>query len=72
VVGQVAFGVDQDGGNALQGSFFQKDDAHTGLAGASHTGDDRVGGQVGGVIEDKFVRQGLFGDKVVLAPEKEF
>ncbi len=72
MVGKIPFWVDEDGWNALKGSFLQQDDAHAGLAGAGHTGDDRVGGQVGGIVKDRLFCLYLLGTQVVNATKIEF
>ena len=62
MIGEVAFRVNQDCRDALQGSFFQEDNAHARLARASHAGDNRMGRQIGRVIKDGFFGYGLPGN----------
>ena len=49
-VGDVAFGVNHQRGDALKGGFFKQADAQASFAGASHADDNSVGGEVGGVV----------------------
>ena len=67
VVGQIPFGINQDGWNAFECGLFQQDDPHAGLSGASHAGDDPVRGQVRRVIKDRLLRVSLFGFKIIRA-----
>ena len=70
-IGQVALGVNHQGGDALQGGLFQQGDAQAGLAGTGHSGDDGVGGQVGGVVEERLV-EGFASGGIEKAAEVEF
>jgi len=72
VVGEVAFGVDQDGRDALQCGFFEQDNAHTRFARPGHTGYDCMGGEIAGVIEDEFVGDDRLGGEVVSLTEIKF
>ena len=69
-VGDVAFGVNHQRGDTLQGGFFEQADAQPGFAGAGHADDDGVGGEVGGVVEEGFAR-GFGEGGVVAATEVE-
>ncbi len=55
MVGEVALGVNEDGGDALERGFFQQDDAQTGFTRPGHTNDDAMGNQVLGIIKSEFV-----------------
>lgn len=69
-VGDVAFGVNHEGGDALEGGFFKQADAQPGFTGASHADDNGVGGEVGGVVEERITR-GFGEGGVVAAAEVE-
>ena len=69
-VGQVAFGVNNDGGDILEGGLFEDANAQAGLARAGHAGDESVRSQVGGIVEDGLVRKFVFGS-VEQAAEKK-
>ena len=51
-VREVAFGVDYDGGDAVNGGFLEESDAESGFAGACHADADGVGDEVFGVVEE--------------------
>jgi hypothetical protein len=70
-VGQVALGIDDDGGNAVQGGFFQQANAQASLAGAGHTRHHGMGGQISGVIVERLV-EGFALDWVVDSSEVEW
>ncbi len=72
MVGEIAFGVDQDGGNPLEGGFFEQDDAHTGFPGAGHAGNDHVRGQILRVVIGQFVGDDSLVFKVVRIPKIKF
>lgn len=63
-VGDVAFRVDHEGGDVVEGGFFEQVDAEASLARAGHADDDGVGGEVGGVVE-----QGFFGFEIFAKKE---
>lgn len=63
-VGDVAFRVDHEGGDVVEGGFFEQVDAEAGLARACHADDDGVGGEVGGIVE-----QGFFGFEIFAKKE---
>ena len=65
MVGQIAFGVDEDGWDTFERGFFQQDNPHTRLARASHTSDDHVGGEVLGVVIGEFIRENCLRFQVV-------
>ena len=69
-VGDIAFGVDDDGGDAVEGGFFEEGEAEAGFAAAGHAEDDAVGDEVFGVVEEELVLGGFGGD-VVGAAEVE-
>lgn len=69
-VGDVAFGVNHEGREALEGGFFEEPDTQAGFAGAGHADDDGMGGEVGGVVEEGFAR-GFGEGGVVTATEGE-
>src|SRR5262249_3195064 len=52
-VREVAFDVDDDARDAVDGGFFEQGEAEAGLAGAGHADDDAVGQQVAGVIHHR-------------------
>ncbi len=70
-VGQVPFGIDDDGRDALQRRFFEQGNAQTGFPGAGHPGDHRVGGQVGGIVGKGFLDR-LFSGGIVIAAKIQF
>jgi len=69
-VGEVAFGIDDDRGDALDGSLLQQADAQARLARAGHAGDDGMCGEICRVIEQGFIEQ-LAPLKVIQFPQKE-
>ena len=52
---QVAFWVDRNDRDVVECGLLQEPNAETGLAGAGHADDDRVGRQVFGIVEDQVV-----------------
>ena len=56
-VGQVAFGIDQNGRHALHCRFFHQVNAQAGLARPGHSGYQRMGGQVGRIVLKDLVGQ---------------
>ena len=52
-VGQVALGVDGQGGDAVDGRLLEETDAEAGLAAAGHAHAEAVGGEVLGVVEQQ-------------------
>ncbi len=65
-VGQVAFGIDQNGRDALERGFFHQANAQTGFPGTGHAGDNGVRGQVHRVIIERLLDlPGIF--QVILA-----
>ena len=70
-VRQVALGVDDDGGDAVDGRLLEQRDAQAGLARAGHADDDAVGREVAGVVHDVLVGLDGLGGEVVLAAEVE-
>lgn len=69
-IGEVAFGIDDDGGNAVDGGLFQQGEAEAGLAAAGHADADGVGDKVAGIVKERDVLSG-FGGGVVGATEVE-
>src|SRR5262249_29760832 len=69
--GEIALGVDDHGGNAVDGGFLQEADAQAGLARAGHADDDTVRGQVAGVVHDVLVGPDGLLVEIVLATEVE-
>lgn len=71
-VSEVAFGIDADGGNAIDGGFFEECDSESGFSAAGHTGDNGVCGEVSRVIQEWFVRVcGWFGGVLEFVSKKE-
>jgi hypothetical protein len=66
---EIALGVNDDRGNAVDGCLFEEVDAQAGLARAGHADDHAVRGQIAGVVHDVFVRQHFVLAEVVLAPQ---
>lgn len=60
-IGDVALGINDDRGNAVQRRLFQQRDAQTRLATARHAQHDRVRGQVARVVVDHLVGGALRG-----------
>jgi len=56
-VGQVALGIDDDGRGAVEGSFLEHTDTQTGLARSGHTGDHRMGCEIGRIQQQRIVGQ---------------
>ena len=54
-VRKIAFRVDDDGGDAIDGGFFEQTDAEAGLAAAGHTDADGVGDQVLGIEKEEAI-----------------
>ena len=52
---QIAFGIDDDRGDAVDGGFFEKRDAETGLATAGHADADSVRDEIFRVVEQQIV-----------------
>ncbi len=72
VVGEVAFGIDQDGGDALQCGLFEQDNTHTRFTRACHAGDHGMRGEIAGVVEGEFIGDNRFGGEVVSLTEIKF
>ena len=69
-VGHVALGIDDQGGDAIEGRFFQQDDTQAGLAAAGHAQADGVGRQVAGIIVHSLI-EGLALRQVILLSQIE-
>jgi hypothetical protein len=54
-IGKIAFGIDDDGGDAIDGGFLKQADAEAGLAAAGHADADGVGDQVLGIEEKEAI-----------------
>ncbi len=72
MVGEVTFGVDENGGDSFKRGFFKQDDAHTGLTGTGHTGNDHVGSEVLWVVISQLVGDDRLGFKVVSIAKIKF
>lgn len=69
-VAQIPLGVDGDGRNSIQRRLFQQRDAQSRFAAAGHAHAHRVGGQIGGVVQQgRF--QGLSALEIVLSTQIE-
>ena len=60
-VGEIALGVHGDDRDAVDQGFLEQGDSQAGLARAGHADDDRVGGEVAGVVEDGLAAGGAGG-----------
>ena len=56
-IAQVAFGIDDDGRDAVERRFLNQADAESGFAGTGHADAHRVGGQVLRFVEQRLFRR---------------
>ena len=66
-VHQVAFEVDDNGGNAVDGRLFEQVDAQPGLTRAGHADHDAMSGKVAGVVHHGLVQDFLLGEVILAA-----
>ena len=69
-VREIALGVDEDGGNTVEGGLFEQAETEAGLSASRHADADRVRHQIFRVVEEQLVPR-LLGADVVLAAEIE-
>jgi hypothetical protein len=69
-IGQIAFGIDDDRGNAVDRGLLQHRDAQARLPAPGHADADGVRDQVLGVVEDQLIGRRL-GGKIVSPPQVE-
>jgi hypothetical protein len=60
-IAEVALGIDNEAGHAVDECFFEQGEGEAGLAGAGHADAGGVGGEVLGVVEDEVVGNRLGG-----------
>ena len=67
-IAEVALGIDDDGGNVIDGRFFEKRETEAGLAAAGHADADRMGHQILRIVQQP-ARLRLFRGEIIRAAD---